>query len=135
MGLIVENGHKTSTQLFREKTDAARAARLTSEDAQIADPWKAAADFKALQIKGGIQKLAPGLAARTKPIALRPFQGNDRVRVLVNGQGCYCAVKDICSQDILTVLNYLNAERKMGRSTIGFGTTIHGNSIQIDRMY
>lgn len=73
-------------------------------------------------------------AMHAKPISLRPFRDNDRVRVLVNGQGCYCRVKDICSRDILTVLNYLNAERKMGRSVIGFGTNIHGNSIQIDKV-
>ena len=65
----------------------------------------------------------------TKP---QPFGENQKIRVLVNGIGVYCRIKDIASRDILRVVEMINEERSAGKTTIGLVTNINGQNIQVD---
>jgi hypothetical protein len=64
---------------------------------------------------------------KTKPQP--PLRPSQRIRVLINGQGVYCRVRDVRA-----VLDQINAERAAGRRTIGLLTQPRdgGPQVQID---
>lgn len=51
--------------------------------------------------------------------SMRPIGQNQKIRVLVNGIGVYCLVRDIASREILDIIQEMNDIRSTGQSCIG----------------
>lgn len=63
----------------------------------------------------------------------KPLRESQRIRVLINGIGVHCRVRDICTTAVREVVDEINRDRAAGRRTIGLLTTVStGHHVQID---